>query len=173
MNLKQLKSFVLVLALGIFAITKVSAQSSAYVDKYSPIAKEMMEEHGVPASVILAIAMHESGNGGSKVAKNLNNHFGVKGKNNSTVIRSAYKGYRSVLDSYDDFVGIVKRKKTTQSLFEKHPGEKYEAWVKAIARSGYSTSKGWTSKVIATIRKYHLDTFDNDSKKNRFSSTKK
>ncbi|HAK29038.1 MAG TPA: hemagglutinin, partial [Sphingobacterium sp.] len=116
MNLKQLKSFVLLLALGTFGLTKVSAQSNAaYVDKYSPIAKEMMEEHGVPASVILAIAMHESGNGGSRVAKNLNNHFGVKGKNNSTVIRSAYKGYRSVMDSYDDFVGIVKRKKTTQS----------------------------------------------------------
>lgn len=174
MNLKQLKSFVLVLALGTFGLTKVSAQSNAaYVDKYSPIAKEMMEEHGVPASVILAIAMHESGNGGSRVAKNLNNHFGVKGKNNSTVIRSAYKGYRSVLDSYDDFVGIVKRKKTTQSLFEKHPGEKYEAWVKAIARSGYSTSKGWTAKVIATIKRYHLDMFDNDSKQNKFSSTKK
>ena len=103
----------------------------------------------------------------------MNNHFGVKGKNNSTVIRSAYKGYRSVMDSYDDFVGIVKRKKTTQSLFEKHPGEKYEAWVKAIARSGYSTSKGWTAKVLATIRQYHLDMFDNDAKQNRFSSTKK
>ncbi|ULT28930.1 glucosaminidase domain-containing protein [Sphingobacterium sp. E70] len=113
-----------------------------------------MEEHGVPASVILAIAMHESGNGGSRIAKNLNNHFGVKGKNRSTVIRSAYKGYRSVLDSYDDFVGIVKRKKTTQSLFEKHPGEKYEAWVKAIARSGYSTSRDWTAKVFLKRSNY-------------------
>lgn len=174
MNLKNLRSCVLVLALAVCSLAKTNAQSnSAYVEKYNPVAKQMMEEHGVPASVILAIAMHESASGGSKVAKNLNNHFGIKGKNNSTVIRSAYKGYQSVMDSYDDFVGVLKRKKTTQDLFEKHPGEKYEAWVKAIARSGYSTSKGWTSKIIGMIKKYHLDVFDQDARSNKFSSTKR
>lgn len=75
MNLKQLKSFVLILALAIFGTAKVSAQSPAYVEKYSPIAKEMMEEHGVPASVILAIAMHESGNGRSRIAKKFEQPF--------------------------------------------------------------------------------------------------
>lgn len=174
MNLKNFKSYVLVLALAVCGFSKTSAQSnSAYVEKYNPVATQMMEEHGVPASVILAIAMHESASGGSRVAKNLNNHFGIKGKNNSKVIRSAYKGYQSVMESYDDFIGVLKRKKTTQDLFERHPGERYEAWVKAIARSGYSTSKGWTSKIIGMIKKYHLDVFDQDAKSNKYSATKK
>ena len=38
-----------------------------------------MHESGVPASIVLAVAMHESANGNSHIAKKLNNQFGVKG----------------------------------------------------------------------------------------------
>ncbi|UZJ65214.1 glucosaminidase domain-containing protein [Sphingobacterium sp. KU25419] len=81
MNFKTLKNYVAVLILVVSSYATVSAQSNQfYIDKYSPVAQEMMQEHGVPASVILAIAMHESAHGNSKIAKNLNNHFGIKGK---------------------------------------------------------------------------------------------
>ncbi|MDH5828507.1 glucosaminidase domain-containing protein [Sphingobacterium sp. SG20118] len=169
MNFKTLKNYVAVLILILGSYTATLAQSNQfYIDKYSPIAQEMMQEHGVPASVILAIAMHESAHGNSKIAKNLNNHFGIKGKNNSKVIRSAYKGYKSVLDSYNDFISLVKRKKTTSSLFEENRGQNYKAWVGALAKAGYSRTKDWSSKVIRTIELYNLDSFDdNSSNKNK------
>ena len=96
-----------------------------------------MEETGVPASVILAVAIHESAYGNSRIARHLNNHFGIKGKNQSKTIRSAYKGYDTPLDSYRDFVGLLKRRKATQPLFEQHSSTDYQAWLLGIARSGY------------------------------------
>ena len=133
---------------------------SSYIDQHKKVAQQLMKETGVPASVILAVAIHESAYGNSRVATNLNNHFGIKGKNNSTAIRSAYKGYGSVFDSYNDFVGLLKRKRTTQALFETKSSTDYNAWVNGIARSGYSASKGWGSKIISTINRYDLNELD-------------
>jgi uncharacterized FlgJ-related protein len=56
-----------------------------------------MHQSGIPASIILGIAMHESANGNSAIAKNLNNQFGMKGGSTSVYyknkkkVRSAYK----------------------------------------------------------------------------------
>lgn len=175
MNLKTLKNYVVVLVLILSSYSLASAQrNQSYIEKYSPVAQEMMHEHGVPASVILAIAIHESGSGSSRIAKNLNNHFGVKGKNNSKVIRSAYKGYMSVLDSYNDFISVVKRRKATSNLFESSRGGNYRAWVRALAKSGYSQTSDWASKVIKTIETYDLDNYDqtSSSKSKQLSSLK-
>lgn len=139
--------------------------ASSYIETFKDAAIENMEEHGCPASVILAVAMHESAHGNSKVAQHLNNHFGIKGQNNSTAIRSAYKGYEDVADSYNDFIGFLKRRKTTQHLFNTYGSDDYEAWVQAIARSGYAQSRTWATQVLAMIRKYGLHTFDKPSDK--------
>ena len=52
-----------------------------YVNKYKPVAIRIMNETGIPASVILGVAMLESGMGTSKNAKLLYNHFGIVGRN--------------------------------------------------------------------------------------------
>lgn len=133
---------------------------SSYIEEHKKVAQQLMNETGVPASVILAVAIHESAYGNSRIAKHLNNHFGIKGKNNSKSIRSAYKGYNSVLSSYLDFVDLLKRKKTTQSLFENNNSTDFTAWVKGIARSGYSGTKGWSNKILSTIDRYNLSEYD-------------
>ena len=132
----------------------------SYLEKHNKAAKQLMKETGVPASVILAIAIHESAYGNSRIATYLNNHFGIKGKNSSKKIRSAYKGYDSTLASYRDFVGLLQRRKSTQPLFLKHDSEDYQSWIKGIARSGCSTSGDWSKKVLATIDRYNLDQYD-------------
>ncbi len=134
--------------------------TKSYIEKHSPAAQTLMRETGVPASVILAVAIHESAYGNSRIARYLNNHFGIKGKNNSKKIRSAYKGYGSVLDSYRDFVGLLQRRKSTQPLFDKHNSEDYKGWIKGIARSGYSETGDWSRKVISTIDTYDLEKYD-------------
>ena len=132
----------------------------AYIDQYKDAAIQYMEEYGCPASIILAVAMHESAHGNSRVARYLNNHFGIKGPNNSKEIRSAYKGYGSVEESYRDFVNFLQRRKSTKKLFDLYQPHEYRKWVQGIARSGYAQSPSWSSKVIAMIRKYGLDELD-------------
>lgn len=131
-----------------------------YIEQHKDAAVHYMEEYGCPASVILAIALHESAYGTSRVARHLNNHFGIKGPNNNKIIRSAYKGYASVEASYADFIDFLQRRKSTEQLFEQHQPHEYQEWVQGIARSGYAHSSSWSSKVIGIIRKYNLDELD-------------
>lgn len=132
----------------------------AYIERYKEAAVQYMEEHGCPASIILAIAMHESAHGNSRVARYLNNHFGIKGPNSSKEIRSAYKGYDSVEESYRDFIDFLKRRRSTAQLFDRYEPHEYQQWVKGIARSGYAHSGSWSAKVIGMIRKYNLHELD-------------
>ena len=133
---------------------------SSYINEHKQVAQQLMRETGVPASVILAVAIHESAYGNSRIAKHLNNHFGIKGKNNIKQIRSAYKGYASVMESYKDFVDLLKRRKSTEHLFDKYSFKNCQAWVNGIARSGYSQTKSWKTHVIGTINRYNLDQYD-------------
>src|SRR5690606_40156009 len=118
--------------------------------------QQWIRETRVTASIIVAVAFQESAYRNSKIAKQLNNHFRIKGKNNIKTIRSAYKGYSSITESYRDFVGLLQRRKATNVLFDKHESDDYESWVKGIARSGYATTNSWSPKVLATIRRYNL-----------------
>jgi hypothetical protein len=155
------QTFLLIIC-GVFFLTTVRAQHTplSYIDANKDKAIAFMQEYGLPASIILAVAMHESANGNSRVARYLNNHFGIKGKNNSKVIRSAYKGYGSVDESYQDFVSLLQSRKAFSQLFDQCAPHDYRAWAKGIARGGYAHSSSWASKVIGMIEKYRLHEYD-------------
>lgn len=146
--------------LMVIAVAQNRFSPSDYIKEHKTAAQQLMRETGVPASVILAVAMHESAHGNSRIAVHLNNHFGIKGKNNSKTIKSAYKGYTSVSSSYDDFIDLLKRRKSTQPLFGSCSSVDYKSWIRGIARSGYSHSKDWSSKVLATISRHALNQYD-------------
>ena len=159
----NISRYFIVLLLFVFTVQTTRAQKfspSSYIAEYKEVAQQLMEETGVPASVILAIAIHESAYGNSRIAKHLNNHFGIKGSNRSKEIRSAYKGYGSVKESYLDFIDLLQRRKSTSTLFEENREKDYKKWVRGIARSGYSRTSDWSSKVLSTIDRYNLDDYD-------------
>lgn len=151
-------TFLCLLLFNQYSLGQNSAQE--YIDTYKEWAIEAMHEYGVPASVILAIAMHESANGNSKVAIYLNNHFGIKGQNNSKQIRSSYKDYESIRDSYNDFINYLKTGKKFNALFSKYPSYDYQSWAYGIMRGGYASSRTWASHIIALIKKHELFTLD-------------
>ena len=164
MQKSLISKMLLILVLCIVGITCSYGQKkfspSSYIEAHKNAAQELMLNTGVPASVILAVAIHESAYGNSRIARHLNNHFGIKGKNTSKAIKSAYKGYPSVMESYNDFVELLKRRKNTQHLFNNYSSKNFQAWVNGIARSGYSQTKSWKTHVLGTINRYNLDQYD-------------
>ena len=156
----------LITAVGAFA-QKNTSQS--YIEQFKDNAVSIMRQTGIPASIILGIAMHESGNGNSKIAQNLNNQFGVKGGGGAVYyskkkkVRSAYKRYDSILESFADFARIMTERKQFSHLTRTLTQNDYEKWVRGIQRSGYASSKKWGSQVLGIIRKYQLNDLDQQS----------
>src|ERR1700759_2776979 len=118
--------------------------STSYIQQFKDAAIRIMHETGVPASIVLGAAMHESGCGNSNIARNLNNQFGMKGfgtpvyydKHNKKV-KTSYKQYDSVLESFEDFARIMTEKKQFSHLGDKYTHYDYQHWAKGIQKSGY------------------------------------
>ncbi|WP_295772212.1 glucosaminidase domain-containing protein [uncultured Mucilaginibacter sp.] len=158
---------ILLIACLLSSAFAASAQntSKSYVDKFKDNAIRIMHESGVPASIILAIAMHESASGNSKLARTQNNHFGVKGRSPVSYTgrkktKSAYKQYDSATDSFQDFARIMTERKQFSHLSQSLSHYDYKSWVKGIQRSGYASSKRWGSQVLGLIKRYDLHAYD-------------
>ena len=134
-----------------------SHAQSKYVKKYRPLADSLSSVYGVPTSIILGVAILESGAGKSRNCKLLNNHFGIVGKNNllkTNNIKTRYKQYPDSQASYVDFCKLMKKKKFYKKL--KHNSD-YRLWAEAISQAGYSEIPDyWRTKVLETIRKNKL-----------------
>ncbi len=137
----------LLLFIGFFA--KAQNTSQSYIEKYKDAAISIMHDYGIPASVTLAIAMHESASGNSKLARQNNNQFGMKG-------RHSYKTYDSVLESFEDFARIISKR----NLSDKFDSFDYKSWAKGIQRGGYASSSKWSAQVLSLIKKFQLNSFD-------------
>ena len=157
-----MRKILLILGLAVLLTGTASAQSAAskYVEAYREAAIRTMNQHGVPASIILGVAIHESASGTSKIAKYLNNHFGIKGKGGPKPISSSYKGYENVDECYADFVSFLKKR--FNNLFINHPAGDYKKWALSIQRGGYAASRSWASQVMGIIKKYQLDQYDSN-----------
>jgi len=152
----------LLIGLGIILSGTVARSQTIqdYVEEHTDHAQELMRSYEVPASVILAVAIHESAAGKSKIARHLNNHFGIKGANSNTEINSSYRDYDDPDDSYDNFVEILQNNTSFNKLFDKYDQYDYEGWARGIQRGGYASSRKWASQVIAIIDKYELYELD-------------
>ncbi len=149
---------ILILLLSALAIRAQSTED--YIAEHVSHAQELMRIHQLPASLILAVAIHESAAGKSKIARYLNNHFGVKGSNSNTEIHSAYRDYPSVDSSYNHFISFLQSRPYFNILFEKYGQYDFTSWARGIQRGGYAHSRTWASQVIALIKKYELFKYD-------------
>jgi len=159
----------LLIALSLVSYLMVSAQKNTpqtYIDKNKEDAIRIMHETGVPASIVLGVAMHESGCGNSALARNLNNQFGVKGGghvvyyHHDKKVHTAYKRYNSILESFDDFARIMTERREFSGLADKFTHFDYKGWAHGIQRHGYASSHKWASQVLGLIKKYQLYNFD-------------
>jgi Bax protein len=145
------------LVLLILALTQPVFGQTKYVKRYKPLADSLSEEYKIPVSVILGVAIIESGSGTSRNSKLLNNHFGIVGKNDlmkTKGIKSRYRQFKSVTDSYIAFCKLFKKRK----YYDKLKGSKnYMLWLDAMSKAGYSeVPEEWKQKIAGAIRKNKL-----------------
>jgi hypothetical protein len=157
-----MKKSVILLFLTALSFLTVKAQNTEdYILANAFHAQYLMQNYGLPASIVLGVAIHESAAGKSKIARYLNNHFGVKGANTNTEINSSYRDYPSVDSSYTHFVSFLLSRKYFNVLFDKYDSYDYKNWAYGIQRGGYASSRTWANQVIAIIKRYELFQYDN------------
>ena len=138
-----------------------------YIQQWKEVAVRKMKEHGIPASITLAQGLLESGNGNSKLAREANNHFGIKCTPDWTGGKSyhdddkkddCFRKYKDAAQSYEDHAKFLQKPRYA-SLFELKPTD-YEGWAKGLKKAGYATDPAYPQKLIALIERYRLSDLD-------------
>ena len=146
----------------------LTAQNQAYLDyieqwKYTAI--ENQATYGIPASIIMAQALLESGAGQSELAVNANNHFGIKCNNDwmgavyyydDDSKGECFRQYANAAESFNDHALFLQRPRY-ETCFEIVP-EDYEGWAYRLKECGYATDMNYAPKLIKIIEDYRLDT---------------
>ncbi len=138
-----------------------------YIDTYKDIAIEEMNRYGIPASIKLAQALLESGNGNSRLARQANNHFGIKCAGDWKGGRSyhdddekneCFRVYAHPEESFRDHSQFLLRKRY-ERLFQLDRDD-YRAWARGLKDAGYATNPRYADLLIDLIERYELYRFD-------------
>lgn len=139
-----------------------------YIRRYTPLAMTQQVVYGIPASITLAQGLLESGAGNSTLARNSNNHFGIKCHNDWTGKSyshfddgemSCFRKYPKVEDSYKDHSLFLVNRARYASLFELNI-KNYKAWARGLKKAGYATDRHYDKKLIKIIEQYDLNKID-------------
>jgi flagellum-specific peptidoglycan hydrolase FlgJ len=150
--------------------TKVTQQTIFdYVLQYKDIAMGNMKSYGIPASIILAQGILESGAGYGRLAASANNHFGIKCHKEWTgekvyhdddALQECFRKYDKASESYRDHALFLTSRGRYSKLFSLPKGD-YEAWARGLRAAGYATDPKYPEKLILYIEKYKLHQYDN------------
>lgn len=151
-----------------------SLTAQQYIKEYKDLAIQEMNRTGIPASITLAQGLLESDYGNSRLAKEANNHFGIKchddwdGKkiyHDDDRRNQCFRRYKDVYQSYKDHSKFLTSAKRYAFLFD-YDRTEYKKWARGLKKAGYATSPTYASKLINLIERYQLDQYD----KNRYSA---
>lgn len=139
-----------------------------YIEQYKLLAIKEMHRTGIPASITMAQGLLESGNGNSRLAKEGNNHFGIKCKKNwngKTIIEDddelgeCFRAYDSAYQSYIDHSEFLMANVRYAFLFE-YPRTDYVNWAHGLKKAGYATNPKYPELLITIIERHELYKLD-------------
>lgn len=145
-----------------------AATVSSYIEQYSELAISEMKRTGVPASITLAQGMVESDYGRSTLAREANNHFGIKCHNswNGPSIRyhddrrnECFRKYRNAGESFRDHSDFLVSGSRYSFLFSLDTYD-YKAWARGLKKAGYATNPDYANMLIRKIEENALYNFD-------------
>lgn len=148
----------------------------SFIDTIAPLAIDDMRKTGVPASLTIAQAILESGDGNSTLAQQANNLFGMKGKGPAGSIRLPTKEYKngewitvqaefrkyhnwaeSVNDHSNLFLNGVS---WNRDLYRGVIGKDGISASYEVAKAGYATDPNYAQKLIKLITDHQLLKYD-------------
>lgn len=140
-----------------------------YVTTYAATAKEEAKLFGIPVAITLAQGLLESNAGDSKLAKNENNHFGIKCKAKCQGCRCANYTDDSKFDMFRVFDSAWYSFREHSNLLMndryKHltrlSKTDYKNWAHGLEAAGYATDTQYAEKLIKIIENLNLQRFDN------------
>ena len=144
--------------------TQNNPATIAYITQYKTIAMKEMKRTGVPASITLAQAIVESNSGESNLAKNHNNHFGIKCKSDWTGAKTyqdddakqeCFRAYEEAELSFKDHSNFLKNRPNYVDLFLLDPVDD-TAWAFGLKKAGYATASDYPKKLLKIIDDYEL-----------------
>lgn len=138
-----------------------------YIRKHYQEAIRQMNRHQIPASITMAQGLVETGAGRSSLAKDFNNHFGIKchstwkGKRTyktDDAPNECFRHYNSWQESYEDHSLFLKGRRYARLFMLR--SDDYKGWAKGLQTAGYATNKGYANKLIQVIETYELYALD-------------
>jgi flagellum-specific peptidoglycan hydrolase FlgJ len=139
-----------------------------YVMEYKNIAMGNMKTYGIPASIILAQGILESGAGRGHLASTANNHFGIKChtgwtgpsvRHDDDSDQECFRKYSDAAESYKDHAIFLTGRSRYAALFKLEKDD-YEGWARGLRAAGYATDPKYPEKLISYIERYNLHQYD-------------
>lgn len=139
-----------------------------YIQKYKDDAIRDMKERGVPASITLAQGILESDAGNSDLAREANNHFGIKCHKEWTgeffikdddTKDECFRKYKSVYESFDDHGRFLRERPRYAFLFDLEVTD-YKGWAHGLKKAGYATNPRYAELLIKIIEENELYQYD-------------
>ena len=159
-----------------YQLTLANGITQTYIHQYKSIAINEMNEFGIPASIKMAQAILESSSGTSSLAKESNNHFGIKcgsgwvgpkayreddDYDNGLLVKSCFRAYDDPSQSFRAHSNFLSNpnSKRYKFLFDLDRYD-YKSWAQGLRKAGYATDPNYPSKLINLIEKYELYLLD-------------
>lgn len=138
-----------------------------YINQYKDLAIREMLQYRIPASITLAQAVFESGAGRSRLARQGNNHFGIKchGWTGRTIaedddaLGECFRAYDHPLQSFEDHSKFLVNSSRYRRLFSLSMQD-YRGWAHGLKACGYATNPRYAYKLIELIELYKLYVYD-------------
>ena len=139
-----------------------------YINTYKDLAVSEMKRTGIPASITLAHGMIESDFGQSRLAREGNNHFGIKChsdwtgatiRHNDDRRNECFRKYTKAEGSFYDHSDFLKSESRYRFLFDIDPTE-YKVWARGLKKAGYATNPDYANMLIRKIEENNLWYFD-------------
>jgi hypothetical protein len=152
-----------------------------YIETYSFYAIRNQIEFKIPASITLAQGILESDAGNSLLAREANNHFGIKCHKDwqgKTFIKDddakdeCFRKYKHASESYDDHSRFLTQRSRYKELFELEMTD-YKGWANGLKKAGYATDPKYPDKLIRIIEEYQLNKFVTEPERVKATSSDK
>jgi lysozyme len=153
-----------------------SSDQAHFIAQVGGVAQRLRAIVGLPPSLVTAMAINETGWGSSELSARAHNYFGIKADlgdgtdghvlydtqevidGHVVVVHAQFRAYGSLDESVQDLGAFLHANSRYDGLWAR--AEDPRAAARALAQAGYATDPDWSTKLIALIDAFGLESLD-------------